>query len=84
MFTRGAGAQEKTKEPIATITAGYTYLWADQGAGYRSNLNGWFAKPAVTLGKGYSLFADFTNYYGVNAKGSTNSHGETLGLQKSC
>ena len=69
-------------KPIGTLTVGYTYLWADQGNNYRSNLNGWFARPAVNVGKGYSIFADFTNYYGTNAKGSVNSHGFTLGVSK--
>jgi hypothetical protein len=76
-----AYAQEK-KEPIATFTTGWTYLWADQGANDRSNLNGWFARPAVNVGRGYSVFADFTNYYGKNSKGSVNSHGFTFGLGK--
>lgn len=75
-------AQEKPKEPIATITTGWTYLWADQGANYRSNLNGWFIRPAVTIGRGYSGFANFTNYYGANSKGSVNSHGITFGVSK--
>jgi hypothetical protein len=73
-------AQEE--EPIANVTVGWTYLWADQRAGERSNLNGWFARPAFSLGKGYAVFADFTNYYGANHKGSINSHGYTFGLSK--
>jgi hypothetical protein len=79
-----AHAQEvvKTPAPIASLTTGWTYLWADEGNHYRSNLNGWFVKPQVTLGKGYSFFVDFTNYYGTNAKGSVNSHGVTAGIQK--
>lgn len=64
------------------ITVGWTYLWADQGGGERSNLNGWFARPALTLGKGCSVFADFTNYYGANHKGAINSHGYTFGFSK--
>lgn len=79
-FCRAMYPQEKT--PIATVTAGYTYLWADQGMNERSNLNGWFVRPDVTIGKGYSVFADFTNYYGSNQKGSINSHGYTFGLAK--
>lgn len=77
-------AQSKADStPIVTISAGWTYLWADQGAGERSNLNGWFVKPSVTLGKGYAAFADFTNYYGANHKGSIHSHGYTFGVSKS-
>jgi hypothetical protein len=73
---------DKPETPIAVVTAGWTYLWADQGSGERSNLNGWFARPAVTIGKGYSGFADFTNYYGANHKGAINSHGFTFGVSK--
>lgn len=82
--TGAARAQdgEPEKAPIATVTAGWTYLWADQGAGERSNLNGWFARPAVTIGRGYSGFADLTNYYGSNHKGRVNSHGFTFGVSK--
>ncbi len=64
-----------------SITAGYTYLYASQ-ATYYINLNGWFAKPSFTIGKGWSAFADFTNYYGTNQKGSLNSHGFTFGGQR--
>lgn len=82
-LTATASAQEaKPASPIATVTTGWTYLWADQGANYRANLNGWFARPAITIGRGYSGFADFTNYYGRNAKGSVNSHGFTFGVAK--
>ena len=82
-LTATASAQEaKSASPIATVTTGWTYLWADQGANYRANLNGWFARPAITIGHGYSGFADFTNYYGRNAKGSVNSHGFTFGVAK--
>jgi hypothetical protein len=77
-----AHAQGSESTPRANVTIGWTYLWADQGAGERSNLNGWFARPAVTIGKGYAAFADFTNYYGANHKGSINSHGYTFGLSK--
>ena len=80
-FARGQ-QNPKPAAPIASLTAGYTYLYADEGNDYRSNLNGWFVKPQVTLGRGYSFFVDFTNYYGVNAKGSVNSHGITGGIQK--
>lgn len=66
-----------------TVTIGYTYLWADQGNGERVNLNGWFAKPSINIARGWSGFADFTNYYGQNRKGPLNSHGFTFGGQKS-
>jgi hypothetical protein len=85
LFAHPACAQEKGSKPpspIATFTTGWTYLWADQGANYRANLNGWFVKPAVNLPRGYSVFFSSTNYYGKNAKGSLNSHGFTSGLVK--
>src|SRR5579884_3342866 len=76
-------AQEKKKpEALGSFAAGWTYLWADQGANYRSNLNGWFVRPAVNVGRGYVIFFSNTNYYGHNAKGSLNSHSFTLGLSK--
>lgn len=77
-------AQEKARKPeaLGSFAAGYTYLWADQGAHYRSNLNGWFIRPAVNVGRGYVIFFSNTNYYGKNAKGSLNSHSFTLGLSK--
>jgi hypothetical protein len=78
----GAQNNESAKSPIATVTVGWTYLYADQGSGERSNLNGWFARPSVTIGKGFSGFADFTNYYGASHKGSINSHGFTFGVSK--
>jgi hypothetical protein len=73
-------------EPIrpwdrASVTTGYTYLYASQGT-YYINLSGWFAKPSFMIGKGWSAFADFTNYYGTNQKGPLNSHGFTFGGQK--
>jgi hypothetical protein len=40
-----AGAQRS----IGNITVGYTYLWADQGGGERSNLNGFFMRPAFNI-----------------------------------
>lgn len=73
--------QSPEKKPIATLTIAYTYLWADQG-GYRVNLSGWNVRPAVPLGRGYTLFFSSTNYYGTNHKGSLNAHGYTLGLAK--
>ncbi len=58
----GAQNNDPPKSSIANLTVGWTYLYADQGSGERSNLNGWFARPSVTIGKGYAAFADFTNY----------------------
>jgi hypothetical protein len=83
-FTASAQAQaaDKPKPPIATLTIGWSYLWADQGANYRSNLNGWFVRPSVYIGRGASIFFSSTNYYGTNAKGAVNSHGFTLGVAK--
>lgn len=76
-------AQEQAqKPPIVTLSVGWTYLYADQGGGQRSNLNGWYVKPSLPLGKGYAAFVDFTNYYGANSKGSINSHGYTFGVSK--
>jgi hypothetical protein len=83
---RCVSAQEvanKPAQPLGTLGVGWTYLWADQGADYRSNLNGWYARPAINLPHGTSLFVDFTNYYGKNSKGSVNSHGFTSGVSKS-
>jgi len=70
----------KSKPRLGAVTTGWTYLWADQGNNYRSNLNGWFLRPSFNFGQGYSVFFDSTNYYGTNSKGSTNSHGYTLGI----
>jgi hypothetical protein len=69
----------KPKPRLGAVTTGWTYLWADQG-GYRANLNGWFLRPSVNFGQGYSVFFDSTNYYGANRKGSVNSHGYTMGI----
>ena len=77
-----ASAQQQEKKPIATLTVAYTYLYADQG-GYRINLSGWNTRPAVPVGRGYTIFFSNANYYGRNHKGSVNSHGFTLGLAKS-
>jgi hypothetical protein len=81
LCTPAIQAQEK-QEPLGSFAAGWTYLWADQGAGYRSHLNGWFVRPVVNIGRGYSAFFSNTNYYGHNAKGEINSHSYTLGLTK--
>jgi hypothetical protein len=79
----GASAQTADSGPLhGSISAGYTYLWADQGGGERVGLSGWFFKPDFTIGRGYSAFLDATNYYGANRKGSLNSHGLTAGIQK--
>ena len=72
----------KPKTAFGAVAVGWTSLYADQGKGERANLNGWFGRPSVNLAKGYSLFADFTNYYGANKKGSVNSHGFTFGVAK--
>ena len=78
-----AWSQEtKPKEPLGALGMGWTYLYADVGAGERANLNGWYARPSLNLPKHFSLFTDFTNYYGVTKKGSLNSHGFTFGLEK--
>jgi hypothetical protein len=69
-------------QPISTVSVGATYLWADQGGGQRSNLNGWYAKPSVNVAKGFAVFASFSNYYGANRKGALNAHGYTLGVSK--
>jgi hypothetical protein len=73
----------RPKPRLGDVSAGWTYLWADQGAGYRANLNGWFARPSFNVWRNLSVFADFTNYYGQNAKGSVNSHGYTFGVAQS-
>src|SRR5215469_12146618 len=74
--------QQPKSHPLGALGIGWTYLWADQGAGVRVSLNGWYVRPSVNLSKGYSVFTNFTNYYGANKKGSINSHGFTLGLGK--
>jgi hypothetical protein len=68
------------KPPLGDITTGWTYLWADQGHGERSNLNGWFLRPSFNVLNGLSIYFDSTNYYGGNTKGSINSHGFTMGV----
>jgi len=69
-------------EKIGAFGIGWTYLYADVGAGERESLNGWYARPSINLPRGYSVFADFTNYYGTTKKGALNSHGDTFGLAK--
>lgn len=73
---------QSRQEPLGSFAAGWTYLWADQGAGYRSQLNGWFVRPVVNVARGYSIFFSNTNYYGHNAKGEINSHSYTLGITR--
>jgi hypothetical protein len=80
--TAHAQITDHAKEPLGSLAAGWTYLWSDQGADYRSNLNGWFVRPSVNVGRGYAIFFSNTNHYGHNAKGEINSHGFTLGLSK--
>ena len=81
-FHAHAQSKKRAEEALGSVSAGWSYLWADQGAGYRSNLNGWFARPSVNVGRGYSIFFSSTNYYGHNAKGEVNSHGFTLGVAR--
>ena len=78
-----ARAQHETSgKPVAAFATGYTYLWADQGNHYRSNLNGWFVRPSVYLPHGFAVFFSNTNYYGTNAKGAVNSHSFSLGVNR--
>lgn len=73
--------QQKTTRPaLGSFTAGWTYLYADQGAGERESINGWFLRPSINVGKGFNLFLSNTNYYGANRKGSLNSHALTVGV----
>jgi hypothetical protein len=81
-FVAHAQQEAKPKEPLGAVGFGWTYLYADVSAGERANLNGWYARPSLNLPRHFSVFADFTNYYGVTKKGSLNSHGITFGLQK--
>lgn len=78
----GAISLARAQRAIGNVTVGYTYLWADQGGGERSNLNGFFMRPAFNIGKGFSVFFNSTNYYGSNHRGSLNSHGYTGGIEK--
>ena len=77
-----AQTPQKSPSPRGAVGFGWTYLYADVGGGERANLNGWYARPSWNLPQQWSVFADFTNYYGVTKKGSLNSHGFTFGLQK--
>lgn len=80
--SRGQEHAGNPPRPIGSLTVGWTYLWADQGANYRANLNGWNVRPAVNLPHGMSVYFSSTNYYGKNAKGSVNSHGYAAGVVK--
>ena len=75
-------AKPKPAPPIATISAGYAYLYADQGNGTHVNLNGWLLKPTFNLSNGWAVYADASNYYGRNPKGSINLHTYSLGVSK--
>jgi hypothetical protein len=75
-------AKPKPAPPIATISAGYAYLYADQGDGTHVNLNGWLLKPTFNLANGWAVYADASNYYGKNPKGSINLHTYSLGVSK--
>jgi hypothetical protein len=72
--------QAKPKPALGSITTGWTYLYAAQGAGERESINGWFLRPSINVGRGFSVFFDSTNYYGANRKGSLNGHGYTFGV----
>ena len=73
---------EKPRPALGALGIGWTYIYADVGAGERESINGWYARPSINLPHGYSVFADFTNYYGTTKKGSLNSHGDTFGVAK--
>jgi hypothetical protein len=77
--TEGAA---KPKEALGALGVGWTYIYADVGAGERESINGWYARPSLNLPREYSVFADFTTYYGTTKKGSLNSHGFTFGAAK--
>ncbi len=68
--------------PIGTLATGWAYLYADQGTGTHSHLNGWLVKPTYNLSGGWTVYFDVSNYYGRNAKGSINLHTYSLGVSK--
>ena len=75
-------APEKPATPIGSLSVGYAYLWADQGVGYHSNLNGWLVKPTINIANGWAAYIDASNYYGKNRKGSINLHTYSLGVSR--
>ncbi len=75
------GGPAKKPTPVGTISAGYAYLWADQG-GYHRSVNGWLVKPTINLQDGWAVYFDASNYYGANRKGSLNLHTYSLGVSK--
>jgi hypothetical protein len=76
----GGEAKPKKSSPLGALGIGWTYIYADVGAGERESINGWYARPSINIPHHLSLFADFTNYYGTTKKGSLNSHGDTFGV----
>ena len=72
----------KPAPPIATLSTGYAYLYADQGNGTHVHLNGWLVKPTYNLPDGWAVYLDASNYYGKNPKGSINLHTYSLGVSK--
>ena len=75
-------AAAKPAPPVGTLSAGWAYLFADQGMGAHSNLNGWLVKPTYNLANGWAVYLDASNYYGRNAKGSINLHTYSVGVSK--
>ena len=82
LTAQASPASEAKPKAIGALGIGWTYIYADVGAGERESINGWYARPSINLPHSYSLFADFTNYYGTTKKGSLNSHGDTFGIAK--
>ena len=79
---RATSTKPAPAPPIGTISTGWAYLYADQGTGTHSNLNGWLIKPTYNLPQGWAVYLDASNYYGKNAKGSINLHTYSLGVSK--
>lgn len=67
---------------MGSIAGGWGYIWADQGSGERSNINGWFLKPSYNLSPNWSVYLDFSNYYGKNGRGAINQHSYTAGVSR--
>lgn len=80
--TQGSAISATPALPIGTLSAGWAYLFADQGTGTHSNLNGWLVKPTYNLPQGWAVYLDASNYYGRNSKGSINLHTYSLGVSK--